>query len=378
METDYYLENPERLNGQPKRTIADYVEQNGILVPRRFDTLTEARKSHKGILLRSEHPQDYNGVSNLLDSFELSSKYFGVKGSRDVEEIKQRYFEKVSGKDSCLKDFCQFLELDREEFKQQISFSIWEALGGQNRSIIADSAINGRYHIFTKEDFGNGKMYVNYTILDNGNLVESGPLSLKEGMKEDLERIVEFYESIRSLPNFNPNHCPLVEFQTFENKHYFLQYHRTRDFQEASFSLDRPLEKGEFEAELIRGVTSSEGFIGNISTFYSSLEIKDEEMSIYFPVNRPRMFTEIMAKKRKTQILFENANKIGKKLVDLSHTQKSLMFKPGLFIGHSKLENFITLKENEQMWNCKREKKEIPQIQLRVISDGNRAIIKRI
>jgi hypothetical protein len=34
---DHYLENPERLKGQPKRTIADYVEQNGILVPCGFD-----------------------------------------------------------------------------------------------------------------------------------------------------------------------------------------------------------------------------------------------------------------------------------------------------------------------------------------------------
>ena len=42
---DYYLEDKSRLNGQPKRTIADYVEQKGILVPRRFDTLAEARKS---------------------------------------------------------------------------------------------------------------------------------------------------------------------------------------------------------------------------------------------------------------------------------------------------------------------------------------------
>ncbi|MBS3095869.1 hypothetical protein J4480_00345 [Candidatus Woesearchaeota archaeon] len=70
---DYYIQNPERLQGQPKRTIADYVEQNGVLVPRRFDSLAEARKSKKAILLRSEHPQDYDGISGLLDSFQLSN-----------------------------------------------------------------------------------------------------------------------------------------------------------------------------------------------------------------------------------------------------------------------------------------------------------------
>ena len=45
---DYYTKHPEELHGQPKRTIADYVAQNGILVPRRFDTLKAARASGIG------------------------------------------------------------------------------------------------------------------------------------------------------------------------------------------------------------------------------------------------------------------------------------------------------------------------------------------
>ena len=85
---DYYLQNPEALEGQPKKTIADYVEQNGILVPRRFDSLSEARKSHKRILLRSEHLQEYDGISGLLDSFDLSSSSFPVRGSQSIEEVK--------------------------------------------------------------------------------------------------------------------------------------------------------------------------------------------------------------------------------------------------------------------------------------------------
>ena len=40
---DYYTSDPSRLHGQPKRTIGDYVASQGILVPRRFDTLEEAK-----------------------------------------------------------------------------------------------------------------------------------------------------------------------------------------------------------------------------------------------------------------------------------------------------------------------------------------------
>jgi len=68
---DYYLEDRSRLQGQPKRTIADYVEQQGILVPRRFDSLEEAQASGLPILARSEHSQDYDGVSGLLGIFRL-------------------------------------------------------------------------------------------------------------------------------------------------------------------------------------------------------------------------------------------------------------------------------------------------------------------
>ncbi len=84
---DYYLKNPNKLMGQPKRTIADYVESQGILVPRRFENLKEARKSHKAILLRSEHTQEYDGVSGLLDSMGLSDLRIGYsnKGRKNLD-----------------------------------------------------------------------------------------------------------------------------------------------------------------------------------------------------------------------------------------------------------------------------------------------------
>ena len=97
--TDFYLENPAELKGQPKRTIGDYVESNGFLVPRRFDSLAEARRSKKGILLRSELTQDYDGVSWLLESYSLGHFDFQNKvpfrGVNSLEDVKAIFFSMI-------------------------------------------------------------------------------------------------------------------------------------------------------------------------------------------------------------------------------------------------------------------------------------------
>lgn len=68
---DFYLNNPPR---QPKREVGDYVEANGILVPRRFVNLDQALSSGKPFIVRSEHPQEYAGVSGLLHSFQVTKE----------------------------------------------------------------------------------------------------------------------------------------------------------------------------------------------------------------------------------------------------------------------------------------------------------------
>ena len=40
---DHYLKHIEKLRGQPKYTLADYIEVNGILVPKRFASFDEAK-----------------------------------------------------------------------------------------------------------------------------------------------------------------------------------------------------------------------------------------------------------------------------------------------------------------------------------------------
>ena len=122
---DYYLEDRTRLQGQPKKTIGDYVESQGILVPRRFDNLDDARKSKKAIILRSEHPQDYNGVSGLLSSPKLSGKYHSYRGIESLEEARERLFEHEATYSSLVyMQYCWLLGIDSQKFIDETSFSI--------------------------------------------------------------------------------------------------------------------------------------------------------------------------------------------------------------------------------------------------------------
>ncbi len=57
--------------------IVDYVEDAGFLVPRRFKDLEEALDfvdQGGKVIMRSEHPQDYDGVSGLLESFVMTKE----------------------------------------------------------------------------------------------------------------------------------------------------------------------------------------------------------------------------------------------------------------------------------------------------------------
>ena len=83
---DYYEADPRRLQRTPKKTIADYVEQNGILVPRRFTSLREARASGVFTIARSEHEQDYAGVSGIFESLRLED-YANIQNEDELKDI---------------------------------------------------------------------------------------------------------------------------------------------------------------------------------------------------------------------------------------------------------------------------------------------------
>lgn len=399
---DYYLEDRSRLNGQPKRTIGDYVEQNGILVPRRFDNLKQARRSGLPILIRSEHPQEYDGVSGLLSSWSLyrESKKYGIVSppadSIETEEqlkegmlnLKTDDFSTTSKARFFIKNYCAYLGIDPSEFEDEISYSLWEELGGLNRRVFADSAVLGRYHITT---LGDCMRMVNYTIVEDGKILESHPRPLPIELEEGLLNLIDVYEKIRHLSNFDPIHCPIMEFQTFDGKDYFLQYHRTRDFEPMDFELDRELKQGEHRALFVRGATSPEGKVFRATFRYAGWEnmipytkwpLPDVEEAS-FDIHYNYVFSEIMTRRRQAQFneLGDNVHKNTWHFLEFAagHNNYSKLMKPGLFLSSYCERHFgISEEESELTFRRAQETGENQCVDIYVISDGKKAYVKRV
>jgi hypothetical protein len=398
---DYYLEDIRRLEGLPKKTIADYVEQNGILVPQRFDSLAEGRKSGKPIFLRSEHPQDYNGMSGLLDSFSLTNSWYKAMDSISVDEVKQIFFEKSQNKHGhpLYYYFCKFHGLDVDEFKKEISFSVWEELSGVNRTVVADSSIKGRYHIMSfKYEIPR---VINYCIAENGKVVRQFVFDLPKELENGIEKLIDAYEKVRNLPRFDSNHCPIMEFQTVNDKNYFLQYHRTRDFSPSEFTLERAIQEGEIEVPFVRGATPMEGRNHKVTLYYAgsrdwSMIPEDEDGSFDFHTNW--IFSDMQFKKRKLQAISDMTEIF---YIVAQHHTKSQFFKPeistivppetvlknnevlcsGNFADGQKYSpRDPILKSGETVFNFYEEAKKghNTYMMLHLISDGRKAFVRRI
>jgi len=398
---DFYLEHPEELKGQPKQTIADYVEANGILVPRRFDSLDEARKSKKAIILRSEHTQEYDGASGILDSPSLSSTYlhaseenptknihFSPGALKSVEDVKNAFFEYEDNSvgSARYRQYCDFLGISQEKFKHETSFSIWEKLRGHNRSIVADSAVHGRYHITTDRAGKKGRysfMY-NYALVDNGKITQQYVKPLTRELKKGLENLIQLYESVRNLDRFDTNHCPIIEVQTYNGKNYFLQYHRARDFEPATFVLDRKPRKGEIEAPFVRGATSELGMCCKTTLVHAGslrydFDIHTNEEGS-FDAHWCRVYTELMARKRKLQIIpMSSEKKLWFSLMKfvVHHDTLTKLFKPQVSMP---LDVSLLFSDKEYTKLVRRTIKtgQDHHLNLHVVSDGRNAYVKRL
>jgi len=401
---DQFLENPPR---QPKKEIAGYIEQNGVLVPERFQRLGHALeyvRSGGEIIVRSEHPQEYNGASGLLTSYSVDQKkinngkqycnehgqvidweklhrdkslnvrwdiedqIFGqleTSSQEDFEENLRRLSEKYA------RHYCELTGLSFEDFYKKISYSYWKKVEGFNRSIIADSAIPNRYHIFTTN---TGKFFSNnYLIIDNGEIILNTPTEMTEEMKSGVSSVISFYEKIRNLGKFDPNHCPIVEFQTDKKgDNYFLQYHRTRQVEPVNFVLDRDLEEDEFEAVYVRGATPEEGLVLNIAMYYPVYKIADQEDGS-FDFHYDFIFSEIMSRRRIANFKNYSLQKLASSCID-THLPKSRLFNSRISVSIPKDKMPENL--SHSVYEKTRESNEPARIPIRIISDGRKAYIR--
>lgn len=403
---DGFLKHPPM---QPKKEIGDYVEKNGIPTARRFEGHDEALeyvKSGGRIVIRSEHPDEYAGASGLLSSFfvdqvaireykEHCSKNGAHINWAKVHDNHYRYNAKqvilsqiettpepqleqnlkiLSFPD--VEYYCRLTNQDVDAFYSQISYSYWQSVDGLNRSIIADSAIPGRYHIFANDPnvvfYRHGKEgFVNYSVVDNGKVI----INSMDQMKGDFVGEIEFYNKVRNLENFDPNQCPIIEFQTDrKGQHHFLQYHRTRSVNPTTFTLDRGKRGNEFEAVHVRGATpTKDGRDYKIITQYSdfakikSLPLFGQDGSVLSHELRSPVFEEIMSRRNTVNIgSFDNLDSLAYNSRD-THAPKSYLFNSDIFVAvpYKKLPRFKRL-----------EKGEIQMVDCHITSDGRRSYVQ--
>lgn len=404
---DRFLENPP---SKPKEEIADMLAASlRTLVPRRFKNLAnvlEAVRQGYEIVIRSEHLKEYAGAAGLLASYTLSAEkmakgkqFCAEKGSEidwnyfyenftslnvrthvenkifgSIETTDQKTFEENLKKMSLpdVRHYCELLGLDVDEFYKGISYSYWEKIGGLNRSIIADSAVIGRYHILSKNT--DGACFHNYCIVDSGQIVFDKPNPLTGELKNGLEEVIAFYERIRNAEGFNPAHCPLIEFQTHEARNYFLQYHRTRDMDPCAWRLKRGLEENEFKAAFVRGATPPEGIILDVTMYYprGGYTVQDAEDGS-FDFHYDRIFSEIMSRRRILNFNTLDLLKLVHSCV-VDHLPKSKLFNPKISISipYGNLPQGLIKKLLKQT----RETGNPARVKTRVVSDGREAYVK--
>ena len=365
LEKDHFLRRPPL---QPKAEVAKYVETKGILVPRRFDSLSSALRhveEGKQIIIRSEHTQEYAGASGLLKSYILDSKTIAKgqalrveTGSDDIDwqtfdkreltaqwkirdrilsmapSLPQADFEENLKRMSlwAVTEHCSLFGMDPRTFLDKTSFSYWEKLGGYNRSMVADSAIQGRYHIFTS---GSGDYtFCNYSRIENNHVVMESGSKMPDELIQGFSKNILFYERIRRLKKFDPTHCPIIEFQTVDTKDYFLQYHRTRNQELSRWRLERELEEGEFESMFVRGVTPPEGIIVNTAAYYANKYAIENPEEASFDFHWYSIFSEIMSRKRVVNFDYGHPESIGVQACE-GHMGKSKIFNPAIFVSIS-------------------------------------------
>ena len=375
---DYYLAHPPQ---QPKREIAEYAESEGILVPERFSGLEAALVSGKPFLIRSEHPQDYAGASGLMNSMlvtpeaiqDAQARYSGDNvigsplwpptygqilsilpgiGQDDAEHILTKLSE------SERKVYCNMTGQEPEAFDADISYSYWEAIDGVNWTVVADSAVADRYHLFSRWTDGTSRTKHYVASPDDVNL---------QG-----HNLIDLYEQVRTLSRFDENNCPIIEVQERDSELYFLQYHKGADFQPSSFSLDRMPDDSEIAALLTRGATHPDGEVIQVGWFGFDNGIPSEEVNGAIDATPRASNTEPWVRKRKLQILFVNANELEAEISCNGHTRRSMLVKPqvSVVLDHPAMAKLLAGVEFSAS--------SVPQFPVHVTSDGTKAYLRRI
>lgn len=284
--SDYYLAHPPK---QPKAEIAEYVESQGFLVPRRFSSFEEAVEDSNKFIMRTEHPQDYTGQSDLFQWDILKSEDFkndmfgGIWMNIEADLYAQQVYN-----NRALDTYCKVHNIDKRNFLEWFSNSYWEYIEGDNYTVVEDDVIDWVLHIYWPHPL---KEYLSrYMRVENGEIIED---SLDGEDVPEIDDMIAMYTWIKELDKFDPQHRPIMEFQIWQDKMpYFLQYHRCKNKSNTqSFNITRELEEGEIESNFVRWCTPDEWVIFNARSWLGSFIWDD------WWINRGDLYSIIYSKK---------------------------------------------------------------------------------
>lgn len=398
---DAFLKTPPL---QPKREICDYLESEGIRVPARIATLNDAIREGNRFIMLGEHPQDYDGASDLLRSrVVVPERHF--RPEEKVYSTEEEVIAKVKSDHSyagtmallnhlpilsqetaqellihetshTLKQYCSLLGISFEQFARQASFSYWQYIEGINHTVVADTAIEHRYHIFSSL-MKQGDRIASYIIWENGLPTELAyPGKHAAMLTKRAPRLIELYESVRTLPKFDPKHCPIIEIQTDKDESdYCLQVHRTSDFEPRQIDLSDVKDE---ETYFSRGATPEKGTVYDISVQCGENGAVLPEQFLpnagaYLPT-MSTAFIELNVKMRGAHLVHAKVRDDDYEFMKLAenHSNRSELFKPPVSVQVP-----ITDIMNRNEWRKMQDDPSL-SIPVEITSDGRRATVKRV
>ncbi len=437
LSSDWWMSEATALRA-PKQEIGDYVESQGFDVPRRFGTLDEALdvvRADGGIVIRSEHREEYDGPSGLLQTYVIdersaddSTRVFEQYGNFDIDEevyasqnrcavtawrqgdgpgyrtmadvvlgvalntptdLTIQRLMQLTSQEYMVRRYAHLTDREVPELMQEAQFSFWEHIPGSNVTVIADSAIDDRYHVLANSPKRkNMPSYCGWQIADERGNSMIGTENDNVLTPEATENLIKTYEAIRNLPRFASEHCPIMELQLDEKGQiWFLQYHRARDFQAAG----APLNPDDFSAkEGWQKVDGVRGAIDTPSTLKTALWYPDhygsrrrvarqlpevEEGSADWHYDWS--LSEILSRRRLGYIAQDSYARHYDTMA-AAHAARSKWFKPLVAVACNDrgLENLIPKMVKKEILNTVYREGDFSQVVIDLAADGNTGYVR--
>jgi len=266
---------------QPKAAIGRYVMEQGFNVPliRSQDEWVKAYDEGNA-MLRSELPQDYDGLSGLLSSerivepdkdmpddelfegFSRSTLRKLRNGEIDPTEymLGRRDYMSWNEQQSYLQESIRRFGGIAIDFSK-LSASRWRYVEGSNITVFADPHIDGRYYFGLLPGPTPTGRYQGV----GGYMFEKGEYDKPQQFRKHdqpfiVTPIVEFYEQIRTLPQFDTTESPVLELQQeADGTLHFLQYLKTGKKRNFVEPYDLSISESTILLTNVRGITPKEG-----------------------------------------------------------------------------------------------------------------------